>query len=111
MQEALSQVPQFQQYSCLSFLPSPVPDFMGTKPNETMLNSPKLSPHSQCCNIPAFFNRLETAAGLQRRKFVCLAKQDPGEAGPGRTVKQEQEEISRNHVQTFIYLSVLRFGP
>ena len=28
------------------------------------------------------------------------------EAGPGRTVKQEQEEISRNHVQTFIYLSV-----
>ena len=28
------------------------------------------------------------------------------QAGPGRTVKQEQEEISRNHVQTFIYLSV-----
>ena len=27
-------------------------------------------------------------------------------AGPGRTVKQEQEEISRNHIQTFIYLSV-----
>ena len=23
------------------------------------------------------------------------------QAGPGRTVKQEQEEISRNHVQTF----------
>ena len=30
------------------------------------------------------------------------------QAGPGRTVKQEQEEISRNHIQTFIYLSVLR---
>ena len=29
------------------------------------------------------------------------------QAGPGRTVKQEQEEISHNHVQTFIYLSVL----
>ena len=29
------------------------------------------------------------------------------QAGPGRTVKQEQEEISRNHEQTFIYLSVL----
>ena len=29
------------------------------------------------------------------------------QAGPGRTVKQEQEEISRNHVQTFIYLSVV----
>ena len=27
-------------------------------------------------------------------------------AGPGRTVKQEQEEISRNHIQTFICLSV-----
>ena len=27
-------------------------------------------------------------------------------AGPGRTDKQEQEEISRNHVQTFFYLSV-----
>ena len=26
--------------------------------------------------------------------------------GPGRTVKQEQEEISRNHVQTFISSSV-----
>ena len=28
------------------------------------------------------------------------------QAGPGRTVKQEQDEISRNHVQTFICLSV-----
>ena len=28
------------------------------------------------------------------------------QAGPGRTVKQEQEEISRNQVQTFIYLYV-----
>ena len=27
-------------------------------------------------------------------------------AGPGRTVKQEQEEISRNHVQAFIPGSV-----
>ena len=33
--------------------------------------------------------------------FACLAKQDPG-----RTVKQEHEEISRNHVQTFISPSV-----
>ena len=32
------------------------------------------------------------------------------QAGPGRTVKQEQEEISRNHVQTFIFPSVLS-GP
>ena len=28
------------------------------------------------------------------------------QAGPGRTVKQEQEQISRNHVQTFISPSV-----
>ena len=28
------------------------------------------------------------------------------QAGSGKTVKQEQEEISRNHVQTFICLSV-----
>ena len=34
-------------------------------------------------------------------KFVCFAKQDPC-----RTVKQEQEEIYRNHVQTFIFPSV-----
>ena len=28
------------------------------------------------------------------------------QAGPGRTVKQEQDEISRNHVQAFILGSV-----
>ena len=28
------------------------------------------------------------------------------QAGPGRTVKQKQEDISRNHVQTFIFPSV-----
>ena len=30
------------------------------------------------------------------------------QAGPGKTVKQEQEEISRNHVQTFSGCSVQR---
>ena len=29
------------------------------------------------------------------------------QAEPGRTVKQEQDEITRNHVQTFIFPSVL----
>ena len=29
------------------------------------------------------------------------------QAGPGKTVKQEQEEISRNHIQAFIPGSVL----
>ena len=29
------------------------------------------------------------------------------QSGPGRTVKQEQEEISRNHVQAFIPGSVV----
>ena len=34
------------------------------------------------------------------------------QAGPGRTVKQEQEEISRNHVQAFIPGSVyVQFSP
>ena len=28
------------------------------------------------------------------------------QAGPGRTVKQQQEEISRNHVQAFYPISV-----
>ena len=32
------------------------------------------------------------------------------QAGPGRTVKQEQEEISRNHVQTFILFGPIRVG-
>ena len=39
--------------------------------------------------------------------FVLLNKT---KEGPGRTVKQEQEEISRNHVQVFIPGSVLRRG-
>ena len=33
------------------------------------------------------------------------------QAGPGRTVKQEQEEISRNHVQAFIPGSVRTLHP
>ena len=37
--------------------------------------------------------------------FVLLSRT---QAGPGRTVKQEQKEISRNHVQTLICLSVIR---
>ena len=35
--------------------------------------------------------------------YVLLSRT---QAEPERTVKQEQEEISRNHVQTFICLSV-----
>ena len=34
------------------------------------------------------------------KRFVKLAKQDPGRAGQ-KCVKQEQEEISPNHVQAF----------
>ena len=37
---------------------------------------------------------------------VCFVTLSRTQAGPGRTVKQEQEEISRNHVQTFISPSV-----
>ena len=39
--------------------------------------------------------------------YVLLSR---SQAGPGRTVKQEQEETSRNHVQTFISPSVCREG-
>ena len=42
--------------------------------------------------------------GANKGVHVLLSKT---QAGPGRTDKQEQEEISRNHVQTFICLSVL----
>ena len=41
--------------------------------------------------------------GGNKGLFVLLSRT---QAGPGRTVKQEQEEISRNHVQTFISPSV-----
>ena len=41
--------------------------------------------------------------GVNKSVYVLLSRT---QAGPGRTVKKEQEEISRNHVPTFIYLSV-----
>ena len=41
--------------------------------------------------------------GVNKGLYVLLSRT---QAGPGRTVKQEQEEISRNHVQTFIFPSV-----
>ena len=41
--------------------------------------------------------------GVNKGLHVLLSRT---QVGPGRTVKQEQEEISHNHVQTFIYLSV-----
>ena len=53
------------------------------------------------CDLPSF-NYKYRAPG--KSMYFLLSRT---QAGPGRTVKQEQEEISRNHVQTFIYLSVL----
>ena len=41
--------------------------------------------------------------GGNKGLFVLLSRT---QEGPGRTVKQEQEEISRNYVQTFISPSV-----
>ena len=41
--------------------------------------------------------------GGNKGLFVLLSRT---QAGPGRTVKQEQEEMSRNHVQTIISPSV-----
>ena len=45
--------------------------------------------------------------GENKGLFVFLSRT---QAGPGRTVKQEQEEISPNHVQTFILPSVEKIG-
>ena len=45
----------------------------------------------------------ELYRGANKGSYVLLSRT---QAGPGRTVKQEQEEISHNHVQTFICLSV-----
>ena len=45
--------------------------------------------------------------GENKGLFVLLSRT---RAGPDRTVKQEQEEISRNHRQTFIFPSVQGFG-
>ena len=50
----------------------------------------------------AFFAK-EAYRGANKGLHVLLSRT---QAGPGRTVKQEEEEISRNHVQTFIFLSV-----
>ena len=41
--------------------------------------------------------------GVNKGLYVLLSRT---QAEPGRKVKQQQKEISRNHVQTFIYLSV-----
>ena len=41
--------------------------------------------------------------GVNKGLYVLLSRT---QAGPGRTVNQEQEEISHNHVQTFIFPSV-----
>ena len=43
--------------------------------------------------------------GVNKGLHVLLSRT---QAGPGRTVKQKKEKISRNHVQTFICLSVQR---
>ena len=46
-----------------------------------------------------FFQRLATLyRGVNKGLHVLLSRT---QGGPGRTVKQEQEEISRNHVQAF----------
>ena len=48
---------------------------------------------------------VRTYRGVNKGLYVLLSRI---QAEPGRTVKQEQEEIYHNHVQTFIYLSVRR---
>ena len=61
----------------------------------------------QQCNATLFSDAKKTAhyryRGGNKGLFVLLSN---SQAGPGRTFEQEQEEISRNHVQTFISPSV-----
>ena len=47
--------------------------------------------------------REEKYRGANKSLYVLLSRT---QAGAGRTVKQEEEEVSRNHVQTFVYPSV-----
>ena len=58
--------------------------------------------HSTLCGERCTFNFLMYRAPGKSMYFLLSRTQ----AGPGRTVTQQQEEISRNHVQTFICLSV-----
>ena len=67
--------------------------------------SRKVSYDESWSDIPDFLC-LKIGVYRERLKGVqILLSNSP--AGPGRTVKQDQEEISRNHVQTFIYLSLV----
>ena len=50
----------------------------------------------------ALENGLDEYRGTNKGLYVLLSRT---QAGPGRTVKQEQEDISRNHVRTFIFRS------
>ena len=56
---------------------------------------PAISPPSQSLTL---------YRGANKGLYVLLSRT---QAGPGRTVKQEHDEISRNHVQTFISPSVV----
>ena len=51
-----------------------------------------------CCNQSVY-------RGGNKGLFILLSRT---QAGPGRTVKHEQEEISRNHVQTFSGCSIYK---
>ena len=55
-------------------------------------------------NRTRYSHNLLIYEGVNKGLYVLLSRT---QAGPSRTVKQEQEEFSRNHIQTFIYLSVV----
>ena len=54
-------------------------------------------------NVEEKITTIALYRGENKGLFALLSRT---QAGPGRTAKQEQEEISRNHVQTFISPSV-----
>ena len=68
-------------------------DNIGTRNGSEIISFTKVQ--KMCCH---------NSRGENKVLFVLLSRT---QAEPGRIVKQEQEEISRNHVQTFISPSVV----
>ena len=59
---------------------------------------------ARCWKNPVMSLMSTDYRGENKDLFVLLSN---SQAGQGRTVKQEHEEISRNHEQTFIFPSVM----
>ena len=70
--------------------------------------SPTLEKSLSCCSHIVIYLHTMWLQYTSLGMYFLLSRT---QAGPVRTVKQEQEEISRNHVQTFSGCSVRACGP